>query len=161
MDPFSMAAMAVSAVSSIAQGQAAGAQANAAAANAADNARTARLQANAQEEIQRRQNALRMGEIRASAAESGFDPSSGSLLALQTKSAAEMELDALTTRYEGELQSISFQNQAASYRAEGKAARRTGYLNAFGTLTSAAAKEYARPRIGPPAPVTNRDLPRG
>ncbi len=59
--------------------------------------------ANANEERIRRANALRLGEQRAAAAQSGFDPSSGSLASLQSESAGQAELDALTERYKGDL----------------------------------------------------------
>lgn len=58
---------------------------------------------NANEERIRRANRLRLGEQRAAAAQSGFDPSSGSLASLQAESAGQAELDALTERYKGDL----------------------------------------------------------
>lgn len=135
-----------------AQGRAINQQADAANANAANT----RAATSANEDTQRRQNALQMGEIRASAVQSGFDASTGSLATLQTKSAAEMELDALTNRYKGELQAISFNNEASSLRFSAKQARRQGYMNAAGTLASYAGSAFGSPRIGSPAPVETR-----
>lgn len=151
-----IASTAMQFVGNIYQGEANAKAENSAGDIAQINARNARLQANAREETQRRHNALQMGNIRAGAAESGFDPSSGSLAALQTHSASEMELDALTTRYEGQLQSISFENEAAGHRASAKNARTTGVLNAFGSLFSNGANYFGAPRVGPPAPVETR-----
>jgi hypothetical protein len=59
--------------------------------------------ANANEERIRRDNAMKLGVQRAAVAQSGFDPSSGSMLTLQGQSAANAELDALTERYKGQL----------------------------------------------------------
>lgn len=98
------------------------------------NARSIRQGAAAEEEAQRRQNAMAMGEVRANAAESGFDPNTGSLAALQFKTAGELELEALTTRYRGQLDALGTEYQAGTLRASGKAAQSSGYLNAFATL---------------------------
>lgn len=59
--------------------------------------------ANANEERIRRANALRLGQQRAAAAQSGFDSSTGSLASLQAESAGQAELEALTERYKGDL----------------------------------------------------------
>lgn len=139
---------AVGALGAIYQGNAAAAQANAQAANAEQNARNVRLQANAEEETTRRRNALQMGNVRATAIESGFDPNSGSLASLQIKNAQEMELDALTNRYNANLQAISLDNEAATRRSQAKAARTSGYLNAFGTLAQGAASYSSALKIG-------------
>lgn len=103
------------------------------------NARIASQQGGAREDQQRRENALRLGEQRAAMAQSGFDPSSGSALTLQGQSAANAELDALTTRYESQLQALSFNTQAANLKRQAKSARTTGYLNAAGELLKAGA----------------------
>jgi hypothetical protein len=117
-----------------------GMQQNAAAKGAAQameaNARSTRLGTAAEEESQRRQSAMMMGDVRASAAQSGFDPSSGSLATLQTKTAGELELESLTTRYRGELQALGMDYDAKSTRAAGKQAQSNGYLSAAATLYS-------------------------
>jgi hypothetical protein len=128
------AAAGIGAIGQIYSGFAQQSQANAMARNADANARNVLAQGNANEESQRRENKLRMGFTRAAAAESGFDPNSGSLADLQIKNAQEMELDVLTDRYSSELSSISLRNEANTMRAQGKAARNTGFLNAAGTL---------------------------
>lgn len=157
-----MAAVAatMSAVGVISQSQNAKAEAKAQA-NAADqNARTARLQAGVREDLIRKQNRARLGEQRAAVAQSGFDPDTGSLLELQGDSAAAGEFDALTTRYEGALQALSFSTQADSLRRSGSSYARTGFLNAAGTLLSAAASsKYGGG--GKLAPVETRIIPGG
>jgi hypothetical protein len=153
-----IAAAALKAVGDISQAESAGSAANRQGDIAYQNAQATRHQSSANEDTLRRRQALQMGQIRANAAESGFQPGTGSLAALQTKSAGEMELDALTHRYRGELQSIGYQNAGDSYRANAANIRRSGYLNAFGTLMGGAAFQYGTPRIGEPAPVENRDF---
>ncbi len=144
---------------SIYQGQTAKAEANAQANIADQNARTARLHAGVREDLIRRQNRAKLGEQRAAVAQSGFDPNTGSLLELQGDSAAAGEFDALTTRYEGALQALSFSTQADSLRRSGKAAARTGFLNAAGTLLGSSGSKYGGG--GHMAPVETRIIPRG
>ena len=114
--------------------------ANYAADVAKDNALSAAKQGNAAEEQQRRISRMRLGEQRAAAAQSGFDPSSGGFAELQAESAANAELDALTTRYSSTMQSMSLENEARGLRANAKTANMQGYLNAAGTLSGAYAK---------------------
>lgn len=57
----------------------------------------------ANEDRIRRANAIALGRQRAAAAQSGFDPSSGSMAKLQSQSAGQAELEALTERYKGDL----------------------------------------------------------
>lgn len=151
---------ALAAVGSIYQGQVAGEEARAAATNASNTADLARRQAAIREERIRQANALRLGEQRASAAQSGFDPNTGSLLLLQGDSASEAEYEALNARYEGVLQSLSLENEASMHRARGKSARRTGYLNASGVVLGAAGRPYgSSPGFSGtqlPAPVESR-----
>lgn len=146
---------------SIYQGQTAKAEANAQANIADQNARTARLHAGVREDLIRRQNRAKLGEQRAAVAQSGFDPNTGSLLELQGDSAAAGEFDALTTRYEGALQALSFSTQADSLRRSGKAAARTGFLNAAGTLLSSFGLGSKYGGGGNMAPVETRIIPRG
>lgn len=115
-------------------------QANYAADVAQQNARIAAAQGNAAEDQQRRINRMRLGEQRAAAAQSGFDPSSGDFAALQVESAANAELDALTTRYTGQMQAVSLENEARGLRANARTANMQGYLNAAGSLAGGFAK---------------------
>ena len=111
------------------------------------NAKTASLQANAAEEAQRRQARMVMGEVRAAATDTGFAPGGGSLLNLQTQTAGELELDALTTRYRGELSSIGLNADASMSRNNGRRAATSGYLNAFGTLMSGGSRYMGSSKI--------------
>lgn len=108
---------------------------------AKDNALSAAKQGIAAEDQQRRINRMRLGEQRAAAAQSGFDPSSGDFAALQVQSAANAELDALTTRYSGQMQAISLNNDASMLRTNAKVANTQGYLNAAGSLAGGYAKK--------------------
>jgi len=85
--------------------------------------------ANANEERIRQRSSQELGAQRAAAAESGFDPNSGSLAALQQQSAGNAELDALTERYKGQLN--AWQQDLTIQRA----AERTNYvLDPLGTI---------------------------
>lgn len=152
---------AISAGLQIAQGAAqSGAMKDQAAAMNA-NAANMRAAGNADEETLRRNQRMELGKIRASSVQSGFDASTGSLAKLQTKSAAEMELDALTQRYRTELQAVGTENEARSVYANAKAVRRSSNLSAFSTLASATMNYGGQPRLGPPAPVESRYVPKG
>lgn len=61
------------------------------------------LTADANEERVRANSAQQLGEQRAAAVESGFDANTGSLATVQTQSAGNAELDALTERYKGQI----------------------------------------------------------
>lgn len=119
--------------------------ANAEADQAELNAKTALQQGNAAEEAQRRRRTQMLGVQRAAAAESGFDPNTGSLATLQIKSAGETELDALTARYEGTLQGMGLNQRAGGLRSQAGAERTGGYLSAAGTIAGAAGKYYGGP----------------
>jgi len=101
---------------------------------------------------------MQLGTLRANAAQTGFDPSGPSLAGLQSRTAAQLELDALTGRYDGELQAISFDNEATSLRNRAKAQKRTGYMTAAGSLFNSAGNYFGAPRIGLPAPVESRNV---
>jgi hypothetical protein len=97
------------------------------------------------------ENQLKLGEQRAAAAQSGFDPNTGTTLKMQGESAGNAELDALYQRYEGELRAIDLTNQSSMLKANAKSARRQGYLNAGAQLLSGGARAYAT------ATTINRD----
>lgn len=112
------------------------------------NARTTMQQANAAEEASRRKAAAAMGDIRAAAASTGFDPGTGSLLNLQAKSAGEMELDILTNRYRRSLEAIGLRADASVQGANARATRISGALSAYGTMQQAnRAYGSARPMV--------------
>lgn len=113
-------------------------QADYAAEQADANAAATRAQTAAREDIMRRQMGLALGEQRAAAAQSGFLSTEGSFAGLLSESKANTELDVLTSRYEGQLRALSFENEAASARAQAKQAKRQGWLNAASTLAQGA-----------------------
>lgn len=61
------------------------------------------LTADANETRVRANSAQQLGEQRADAVQSGFDANSGSLATVQSQSAGNAELDALTQRYKGQM----------------------------------------------------------
>lgn len=146
----------LSAVGSIqsANAQAANADAQAQAANynakvAENNAMMTRQQASAREDAMRRQARVEAGKARAGIAQSGL-AASGSMLDVYDQSALMTELDALNTRYEGEVQArgLIAQSQLDSYQAKvakmnGKNAKTAGYINAASSLLSSASS-YGR-----------------
>lgn len=137
-----MASAAISAVGALSSSRTAASEANANAQIASNNATLARQRGNAAEELTRRRTARALSEQRAAVAQSGFDPSSGSALALQTESAANAELDALTARYEGNLRALSFEQEANNMKARARAARSQGYVSAAGSLLQGASSAY-------------------
>lgn len=141
---------------SIYQGYQASEEAKAQADTAKQNAEIARKQAGAREELIRRHNRQKLSEQRAAAAQTGFNPNAGSLLELQGESAGNLELDALTARYEGQLQSLSFENEARNMRRKARGAATSGLLNAAGSLLgSPLGKRYGSQSL---APVETRAL---
>lgn len=79
-------------------------------------------------------NAQRLGEMHARAAQSGFDPTDNSFLALQTQNSQNAELDALTARYQGRLHQFTNDQQTANASAQ----TRQGYVQAGGQLAGQA-----------------------
>lgn len=150
-----VAGTAVSAVGAIQQGNVASANARAQqdAANynatiEAQGATTARQQANAREEAQRRATRQFLGEQRAGLSQAGIGLD-GSAADVHGQSAANAELDALNIRYEGELDARGLLAQSALTRHEGqvagvnaRTARRAGYMNAASTILSGSANAY-------------------
>lgn len=157
MDPFTallIGSTALQAGGSIMQGnqQAAGyrQQAEAADHNAAISDIQARqaYDAGLQNELtQRRSASQQQADVRASVAESGFDASSGTALAIQAQSARDLEMDALQTRYQALLQGQGHEQQAVmdrytarTLRSSARNARRAGMIGAAtSVLTGAAA----------------------
>jgi hypothetical protein len=103
---------------------------------AQQNAATASAQGNANEEAQRRQARIALGQQRASIAEAGIG-TGGSASDLYEQSVSNSELDALNIRYQSQLQSTGYLNQAGletwqagQNRRNSSAARVSGYINA-------------------------------
>jgi len=112
-----------------------------------NNAKLTEQQTAAAEESQRRQMAVQLGNLRASAIDTGFDANTGSLATLQSRTAGEMELDVLTARYRGQLEAMGLHQDAAIGRDNAKAARTSGYLSAAGYLSSGGADYLAASKI--------------
>jgi len=129
--------------------------ANAAAKQASINARTAIAEAAAMESRQRRASAM---DISAGAA--GYGASGvrmeGSPLDIMEQSAYNAELDALTTRWKGQVEATNYRNEAAMARASGRNALIGGFINAGGAAIKGASSyitTYQRP--GSPVGVGN------
>jgi hypothetical protein len=149
----SLASTAVSAASSIAQGNAAKSAANYNAAVARQNADIARANAAADAAKQERQGRLLAGRQRAAIGASGIT-AEGSPLEVMADSALESELDALTTRYRGELQARSYGQDATLQGMRGDAAQQAGYIGAGTSLLLGASKldwnNMFKPTLGEP-----------
>lgn len=111
------------------------------------NATKALQEGSAAEAAVRRRNALAMGEVRAAASDTGFSPGKGSLLNLQTKTAGELELDALNARYRGQMEAVGYQTNAGIARQSGRNARTSGFLNAAGYLAQTGSRYDRGTRI--------------
>lgn len=144
-DPGTLAVMAavgagVSAVSAIQQGNAAKAAADFNASISMQNAEIARSDAAAQATQIERENALRLGAIRAAQGKSGGAADSGSVLDVLGDQAAQGELERQYAVYQGEQRARGFVNTANLDTASGKAAQKAGYMKAGAELLSGAAK---------------------
>jgi len=157
---FAVAAMVVSAAmkayGQIQQGNTeaanAKAQANAMDYNAAvntQNAQQAGMIATSREQQQRANQAQQLGNIRAGLAESGGGET-GTNAGVLNQSETNMELDALTTRYQGVLGARSYNAQAGLDIYQGKvarvnagAAKKAGYWGAAAGLIGSAGSIYS------------------
>lgn len=135
------AATALTAASSIRQGQAAEAQANYTAAQEEENAKQAAQQTSTMEDEQRARARKVIGAQIAAQSQSGTQLS-GSASDLLRESLFNAEADAQQIRYEGKTRSQGMLSQATASRFTGKLARQQGTLNAAGSLMSGAAKAY-------------------
>lgn len=125
-----IAGTAISAGGAIASGVAQRQSAQFQAAVAKQNASLARQRAALDEDRVRRQDRRLLGTIKArGAAQAGDFP-----LDLIADAASEIELDALLTRFGGELGSRDALNRAAAARASGQAALAGGIISAGGSL---------------------------
>lgn len=113
----------------------------------------------AQQLDQRRKARMILGQQRAAAAQSKTGERQADDLLEQSETLAE--LDALNIAYDGMLKSRGYTTQAeldtyqaASYRANAKAVRRSGYLSALGSLASGGASIYQAGGTTNPTPKT-------
>ena len=142
---FAYAAEAVAAVGAITSAQA---QSNALNYNAkidAQNAVNASRVANVNEDAVRRVNAQKLGNLKAGLLQSGIG-TGGTAVDLLATSAANTELDALNTRYEGVLKSRSYSQQADVNQFQANSAVTAGYLSAGAHALSAYGGGYTKPQ---------------
>jgi len=141
--PYLIAASAVvSAVSAIQQGKAAKAAADFNATVNTQNAQIARSDAAGQAAQIERENALRLGAIRAAQGKSGGAADSGSVLDVLGDQAAQGELEKQYAIYQGEQRARGYTNTATLDTASGKAAQKAGYMKAGTELVGGGAKAY-------------------
>jgi len=103
---------------------------------AENNAGASRAEASYEANMQREQQRRIMGAQRAAGASSGLDLSTGTPVAVLGDTAKQSEMDIMARLYSGEAAAVGFQNQAAQFRAEGKAAKQAGFINAGTSLVS-------------------------
>lgn len=131
---FLAAAAAISAIGSISQGIAANDAAKYNAALAEQDAKSSRLEAQAEADRLSRDAYRRMGTARNSYKGISLE---GSPLEVFQDMAMESELDRLITLYQGESRARAFEAEARLQRFQGKQAKRQGFFNAASTLLSA------------------------
>jgi hypothetical protein len=141
--PFIQAGAAViGAVNAIQQGRAAKAAADFNASISMQNAEIARSDAAAQATQIERENALRLGAIRAAQGKSGGAADSGSVLDVLGDQAAQGELERQYAVYQGEQRARGFVNTANLDATSGRAAQTAGYMKAGAELLGGGAKAY-------------------
>lgn len=138
MTALSIAGTAVSAIGSMAGGNAAAKAAQRNAEIERQNAESARRQAAFEEDKQRFQNERLFGKQKALLAASGVDTTSGSPLGLMEDTAKEAELDALAIRYGGNLRAGGFEAKANMTEYEGRLAKQKGMMGAGKSLLTGA-----------------------
>lgn len=128
---------AVSAVGSIAAGQAAKQEADYNAQVAEINARTARQQGiHEADQIEDKYQKLR-GQQRVAAAKSGLDPAVGSpALVINQETARNENLDMMTQIWNRETEAVGDENRATAFRIKGKNAQQAAAFGAAGSFLS-------------------------
>lgn len=113
------------------------------------NAENARLAANANEEQERREAAMKKGSQIASLAENGIDLSSGTGTDLVNQSSLNTEMNALNIRYQGALQARAYESgatlddfQARNARSNADSIETAGYIGAAGSVLSGVGNYY-------------------
>lgn len=152
--PFMIAASVLSAVSSIAGGNAADRAGRRNGALLDEQATETRRATTSRENLTRDRNARTMSDQRAALLANGVDPASGTALIGSGQSAQDAEMDALTLRYEGLMQARGQNMEADNVRYQGKAAKRQSRISAVSSLLSAGSKYTGGTQA--PAPVETR-----
>lgn len=89
-----------------------------------------------------------VGSQRAAGAANGLDITSGTPVAVLGDTAKAGELDVLARLYAGDSAAVAYRNDAARFRAEGKAQRTAGFINA-GTSLISGFGQMAKSRYSP------------
>ena len=129
---------AISAYSSIKQGQAAEQAGKHNAKISRQNADIAKKGAAREARQIRKQNYSREASLLAKGGASGVKVNTGSLLDVLAATHREGEIQAKEATYQGELSSRAYRNNASLELFKGKSAKQAGYLGAAGSLASSA-----------------------
>lgn len=116
---------------------------------AENNAQAARQEAGFEANIQRENLRRVIGAQRAAAASSGLDTTSGTPIAVLGDTAQQGEMDVLARLYSGQAAATASMNDARRMRAEGKAQKRAGFINAGTSLLSGFGQMAASRRYNP------------
>ena len=138
MAPLMIAGTALNAIGQIANGRQAAAIGNRNSAILNEQARQTDIATIGREGIARDRSAQSLSQQRVAMLQNGLDPSSGSALFATSQSIRDSEMDALTLRYEGLMQSRDLRMQADLAKWRGKAARNQSYLSAAGSIVQGA-----------------------
>lgn len=143
----SLAAGALSAVNQYQTGRQAAAVANANAESAQAQAQDSINRGNAAADEVRRRNRQTMGTQLATAAATGADLNSGSVVDIFGDTAQFGELDALTTVNNAQREAYGLELQANNYKAQASADRRQGNVGAFSTLLTTPLEAYGAYKV--------------
>jgi hypothetical protein len=110
---------------------------------AENNAQAERQRASYEANLQRENVRRVIGAQRAAGASSGLDITSGTPVAVLGDTAKAGEMDVLARLYAGESAGVAYENDAQRMRAEGKAAKTAGFINAGTNLLSGFGKMAA------------------
>lgn len=136
-DPVTLliASTAISAVSSISQGQQQASAYKAQANVDTQNANNTTMAYAAKIDQQRRQQAQALGSARAASAENGT-LGTGSSLDVEVEDTTNAKADNLALQYEGDVQRTNYLNSARANRASASNARKAGYIGALSSVLS-------------------------
>lgn len=112
---------------------------------AKNNAQAAKQEAAYEAQMTREQVQRVKGAQRAAGASSGLNIDSGTPVAVLGDTAKQGELDVLAQLYRGNVAATGYMNQAKQFKAEGKSAMASGFINA-GTSLVGGLSQYAKQR---------------
>jgi hypothetical protein len=135
-------ALALQALGSVQQSEAAAASAKVNSMVADKNAQISEAQGAAAADAQQRDSQRRLGAAVAAYGASGAQLSNGSPVDVLADSARMATLDNLTLKYNYKLRSMGFQDEASFGRDSARAYKTAGYLGAAGTLAGGGSRAY-------------------